>query len=134
MTYYVALHAAIADQHRILDFGHTPETALGYARQIEDGEMITLEATDRLREELGRSDMKPLRFRITDDGKVDLVTPGEHLAGAPATPAEAEIERLDALIKGGAADAEAQASIDAIYRSIAAYRERVDASVSPSAA
>ncbi len=133
MTYYVALHANIADQHRILDFSCTPETALGYARQIEDGEMIVLEATDRLAELLAQTDLKPLRFRITDDGKIDLVTVAEYFAGTPATPAHAEIERLEAL-----ADKEGrsvvQPEIDAVHRSIADCSARVDASVSPRAA
>lgn len=127
MDYYVALHANIADQHRVLDFSNTPEAALGYARQIEDGEMIVLEATERLAQELAKTDMKPLRFRIVD-GKIDLVTIGEYWAGTPATPADAEIERLEALVKA------TQSSIDAIYRSMGEYRARVDASVSMSAA
>jgi len=140
MTYYVALHANLADQHRILDFGCTPETALGYARQIEDGEMTAFEATDRLSEVLAQTDMKPLRFRITDDGKVDVVTFPEYTAGAPATPADAEIERLEALRNEARLAGDAplvatiQLSIDAGYNAQAEYRARLDASVSPSVA
>lgn len=126
MDYYVALHANVADQHRVLDFSNTPESALGYARQIEDGEMIVLEATERLADLLSE-DRKPLRFRITTDGKIDLITLDEYFAGEPETPAAAELQRLEALVRDGKAEAETQARIEAIYRSMGEYRARLDA-------